>query len=403
MKQLRDYIKAHWKDTIRGPEHEAFEKMPKPYITPCADEGFPNFFYWDTYFANLGLLKDGYAEQAKNNLEDMAFFIHNLGYMPNADQILFRSQPPLFTRGVYDDYAASGDKAFVKEMLPMILREFDFWHYDRNTSIGLNQYNTREPKQGRVACLEEFQKRVGENEEEKKLDQGELCKDFLSIAESGWDMTPRFAVPGNRFAEREFAPVDLNCILYDAEEKAAYLAKEIGEEETSLSLQRKAEERKEKIERYLKDKESGLYLDYNFKRNCFSPIHSCVSFYPYALGISKDQEGARRLGKELTYPYGLSAAPYRGKDDYCQWDYPMMWPSNVYFAYIAYQNLGLKEEAHALKYLYQSTVEKVFQATGKLWEKYDSTTGEVAVSKEYKTPTMMGWTAGVYSYLDEEE
>lgn len=158
MKQLRDYIKAHWKDTIRGPEHEAFEKMPKPYITPCADEGFHNFFYWDTYFANLGLLKDGYAEQAKNNLEDMAFFIHNLGYMPNADQILFRSQPPLFARGVYDDYAASGDKAFVKEMLPMILREFDFWHYDRNTPIGLNQYNTHEPKQGRVACLEEFQK-----------------------------------------------------------------------------------------------------------------------------------------------------------------------------------------------------------------------------------------------------
>ena len=40
-------------------------------------------------------------------------------------------------------------------------------------------------------------------------------------------------------------------------------------------------------------------------------------------------------------------------------------------------------------------IEKGFKDTGNLWEKYDGNTGEVA-NQDYKAPTMMGWTAGVY-------
>jgi neutral trehalase len=31
-----------------------------------------------------------------------------------------------------------------------------------------------------------------------------------------------------------------------------------------------------------------------------------------------------------------------------------------------------------------------------LWEKYDTLTGAVSVAKEYESPEMLGWTAGVY-------
>lgn len=54
----------------------------------------------------------------------------------------------------------------------------------------------------------------------------------------------------------------------------------------------------------------------------------------------------------------------------------------------------------ALKYI--STVDKVFVETGALWEKYNVLDGGVAISKEYKTPKMLGWTAGVYRYLKED-
>lgn len=405
MEPIRDYIQKTWKKTIRGPEHESFEKIPYPYTTPCIDEMFTNFFYWDTYFTNLGLLRDGYTQQAKNNLRDIAFFIKYLGYMPNADQIPFRSQPPVFTRGVYDYYEATEDKDFVKEMLPYIQKEFDFWFYDRMTPTGLNQYGSLEPKVNRVWYLDMFSKRANFTEEEKKLDPDGLCQDLLAIAESGWDLDIRFAVKGNRFACRQFVPIDLNCLLYDAERKASYLAKEIGEEELSKKYFTQSEERKEKIKTLLFDQKSHLYLDYNFKQNTFSSLHSTASFYPYALGIydkEEDKEPARNLLKELLLPHGLSVAPYRGKDEYFQWDYPYMWPTNVYFAYLAFKNLGLKEEAKMVKEKYMNTVETVYQRTGKLYEKYDSLTGDIAVNKEYDTPAMMGWTAGIYDFLSDD-
>ena len=37
-----------------------------------------------------------------------------------------------------------------------------------------------------------------------------------------------------------------------------------------------------------------------------------------------------------------------------------------------------------------------FEKTGLLWEKYDALKGSVSVTREYDTPAMMGWTAGVY-------
>jgi neutral trehalase len=48
------------------------------------------------------------------------------------------------------------------------------------------------------------------------------------------------------------------------------------------------------------------------------------------------------------------------------------------------------------------TVERCYAETGALWEKYDASIGKVSVTREYDTPEMMGWTAGVYRYLEEE-
>ena len=53
-------------------------------------------YYWDVYFTNLGLLEDGLMEQVENNLENIAYFINELGFMPNSNLILDRSQPPFF-------------------------------------------------------------------------------------------------------------------------------------------------------------------------------------------------------------------------------------------------------------------------------------------------------------------
>ena len=55
-----------------------------------------------------------------------------------------------------------------------------------------------------------------------------------------------------------------------------------------------------------------------------------------------------------------------------------------------------KEEAKRLAQKYVSLVEKVFDETDNIWEKYNVVEGNINVSNEYKMPAMMGWSAGTY-------
>ena len=74
-------------------------------------------------------------------------------------------------------------------------------------------------------------------------------------------------------------------------------------------------------------------------------------------------------------------------------------PSNgVYRAPLAQGLLryGYEKDARRIAKKYSQMVERVFAETGSLWEKYDVTTGKVSVSREYETPKMLGWSAGVY-------
>ena len=62
-------------------------------------------------------------------------------------------------------------------------------------------------------------------------------------------------------------------------------------------------------------------------------------------------------------------------------------------------NYGYDKDAERIAKKYEEVVELNFDKTGNLWEKYNVVDGTVSVSKEYETPTMMGWSAGVYLYV----
>jgi alpha,alpha-trehalase len=87
---------------------------------------------------------------------------------------------------------------------------------------------------------------------------------------------------------------------------------------------------------------------------------------------------------------------------YFQWDYPCIWPSNVWFGYQALKNVGLIEDAERVAKKYMLGVNINFEKTGVLWEKYDGRDGSVAITNEYHTPEMLGWSAGVYRYFVED-
>ncbi|MBR5059297.1 MAG: hypothetical protein IKX06_00825 [Clostridia bacterium] len=404
---VKKYIFDHWKDTVRTPDDviRGNVRIPCNFTVPCAKEVFTDFYYWDTYFTNLGLMISGLWDQVKSNLDVMAFFVDLLGYVPNANHITDRSQPPLFTRAVFDLYKATGDRSVPEKYIGRLLREHDFFANKRTHDSGLSSYSTA-MTDGELQGGAWIFGRVGEPAPADREGVIRLSKNLYSIAESGWDFNPRFNTREGRFRTDEFYHLDLNCLLLDEERKIAFLLRELGREDEAAVFDRFAEKRSRLIASVLFDKERGIYLDYNFKNGEFPEIISAASFYPYFAGVVNEAEdrkaGAAKLLKALELPHGLAACCERPGEAYLQWDYPAMWPSNVYFAVEALEACGLSEDAQRIARKYVETVTGCFEKTGSLWEKYDASTGGVSVTGEYETPQMLGWTAGVYLYLCEK-
>lgn len=61
--------------------------------------------------------------------------------------------------------------------------------------------------------------------------------------------------------------------------------------------------------------------------------------------------------------------------------------------------IGLELDAKRLAKKYVDVVDKIYDRTGRLYEKYNVETGDLNVVGEYGQLEMLGWTAGVYIAL----
>ena len=70
-------------------------------------------------------------------------------------------------------------------------------------------------------------------------------------------------------------------------------------------------------------------------------------------------------------------------------------------------NYGCIGDALRIARKFKETVERCFNKTGHLWEKYNIVNGTTEAKNEYSMPAMMGWTFGVYtlfcSWLDTNQ
>ena len=100
MQKIYEYMGNNWESCLR--ENRADEDtligVPYPYTVP-SPERFNEIYYWDTYFTNIGLLKDNKALLAKHNTDDILFLVNRYGFMPNGNRTFFlnRSQPPFLS------------------------------------------------------------------------------------------------------------------------------------------------------------------------------------------------------------------------------------------------------------------------------------------------------------------
>ena len=398
--KILDFIEENWPKTIVKDS----EELPYPYTSPNTNM-FSNFYYWDLYFINKGLLLSKMPEQVESNIRDMVYFVNTLGYVPNSSfsHMRNRTQPPVLTLCVWDLYQYTKDKNIIIKYIDALLKEHHFFQTRRMTSIGLNSYmcddktNSYEDIMDHYKCLVD---RVYDYSDDPTI-QYQIGRDIIAVAESGLDFNARFKTKDRLMAASEFAHLDLNCWLFAVETRLSEMLNIIERIDKSQEFVSLANKRKALIDKYFFDKEQGIYVDYHLNDGKHSHVVTAVSLYPHAMGISKDKESALKVFKQLELENGFSVAAYREEKQYYQWDYPVMWGESTFIIFLAMLNVGAINEAKRVMDKYMATIEKQFKLTGLLWEKYDARDGSI-MNVEYNAPPFMGWTASTYQIFATE-
>ncbi len=387
MKELEKYILDGWDKTLRRTEWQGKEALedgtlclPYPYTVPCDGDIFVHLFYWDTYFANRGLLLSGKTEAVRGNLKNFIYLINKYGHIPNGSKraMLNRSQPPFFGMMVSDYYHATGDVELLREGLVALKKELDFWYTKRTSENGLAHYGCDGDSATYIRGYNMYRDRTGIA---LSGDIEYMGRNVYAEAESGWDFNGRF---GGKCLEHN--AVDLNSLLWFDE---MFLAKH-----TKNSLYADlAAMRKEKMTALMPG-DDGVWYDYSYTENKKSTLLSCASFFPYFVGLTQDRKGIDKLLSALELDFGLQAS--EACEGNFQWGADNGWACLQLVAVEALLNCSRREDALRIVRKYIALVEDCFEKTGHLWEKYNVRNGTSEALGEYGTPKMLGWSAGVY-------
>lgn len=397
MSKTKEFIIKNWDNCIHYEpnDDDTLIGMPYPYIVPSINDIFKEMYYWDTYFTCLGLMESGRPEVVKNAVDNMFFLLNKYGHMPNGNRTYYipQSQPPylsMMARLVYEHYK---DPVWLKTAYDMLEKEyFEFWMTKRMTPTGLNQFGC-----GWDYGTQAYEDQIGAYERRTRLDTSaypveQVVRDYGADAESGWDCNPRASL-----WQHNCVYVDLNSNLYLYETNFAYFSEILGNGKRDEWLAR-AEKRRELMKKYLWD--GKCFRDYNFATGEHSTVFSMASFSPLWAGLATQEEAESTLSllPLVEFEHGLSACAPHDIPGVFQWDYPNCWAPLQCIGIMACQNYGFEEDAKRLAKKYVDAIEKNFEESGNLWEKYNAVDGTLAVKDEYNMPTMLGWTAGVYLY-----
>ena len=389
---VKQYINSHWADCIKEnrEDKDTLIGMPYPYIVPSVGY-FDEMYYWDTFFTNKGLALSGRFDQVKYNTDNMLYMVEKYGFMPNGNRTYYltRSQPPFLSAMVYDVYSHYKDKAWLRGAYLTLKKEYDFWMTKRIAKNGLNVYGSHNYTDGSLEySVGQLGKRIGFMPEGNTRDLGYHT---LAVCESGWDICSRWG-----FELYNYNPVDLNSLMYLFESNMQYFSTELGVDEEE-AWRNAAKKRKNLMLEYM-DNGDGVLLDYNFISDTRSDVFSVASFYPMFVGLL-DECRAKTLVlnlNRLEARYGVCTTEKNVIKGAYQWGYPNGWACLQYITVFALQKYGFADDARRIAEKYIELVDKIFDDTNNLWEKYNVIDGSIEVVDEYKMPTMMGWSAGVY-------
>jgi alpha,alpha-trehalase len=399
--------------------------LPHPYVVPGGR--FNEMYGWDSYFIQVGLLRDGELHLARDMVDNFIYEIEHYGTVLNANRTYFltRSQPPFLTRMILGVYGKTPDRDWLKSTLPAVEAYYRFWTTGDHAvaGTGLSRYWDSGAGPAPEAVSDERDEkgrthydRVREFYRTQKVTDYDLAQYYdrerdeltplfykgdRSMRESGFD-------PSNRFGPFSvdiihYLPVCLNSLLYQMELDAAEITGLLGDKAAADTWRGRAATRKDRINALMWDEGAGLYFDYNFQTKHRRAYEFATTFYPLWVGIaSKDQAARVRANlSKFEAPGGiLTSTQVTGS----QWDAPFGWAPLQMIAVQGLRRYGYDDDADRVAGKFIALVAKEFQEHGTIVEKYDVRRRESDVAGGIKfgysaNQIGFGWTNGVFLEL----
>ena len=366
--------------------------LPYPYVVPGGR--FNEMYGWDSYFIQVGLLRDGEIELAKNMADNFLYQIENYGKVLNANRTYYltRSQPPFLTQMVLGVYRKTHDAKWLSNAVPAIEKYYRFWssepHLTKETGLS-RYYDLGEGPAPEVISDERDEKGRTHYDRVKDYYRTQEIKDYdlaqyydrktdeltdlfykgdRSMRESGFD-------PSNRFGPFNidiihYDPVCLNSLLYLMETEAAEIMKTLGRAREANVWLGRAAERRGRINRLMWDEHDGLYYDYNFVGKRLRRYPFVTTFYPLWAGIADRKQAARVVANLHLFerPGGLQTSTNASGS---QWDAPFGWANMQAIAIKGLRRYGYAREADRITANFLSMVLKDFLEHNTIVEKYD--------------------------------
>ncbi len=411
-------IEALWSVLTRQPDtaNGTLIPLPHPYIVPGGR--FGEIYYWDSYFTMLGLKASGRFEMIGHMIDNFAYLIDTVGYIPNGNRSYFlgRSQPPFFAQMIALLAEHKGLSVYL-QYLPQLEREYRFW-MKGSEELTIDQpdlYHCVRMPDGEIlnrykdewstARPESYREDV-ELAAASQQPAAELYGHLRAGAESGWDFSSRWFSRAGDFSSihcTDIVPVDLNCLLLGLEQALAQGYELKGDAGNTIRLVLAADKRKKAIDKYCWNEGVGFYVDYDWKANQQKSAVTLAGLSPlyFKLADNAKAESIQAQVEQQFLKEGgvVTTLETTGQ----QWDAPNGWAPLQWITIRGLENYGYSALAREIAQRWIKLNTTVFQRTGKLMEKYNVVDTHLeAGGGEYEGQDGFGWTNGVLLALIQE-
>ena len=389
--------------------HSSLLPLPNPYIVPGGR--FREVYYWDSYFTMLGLADSGRVALIRNMVENFAWLIDEIGFIPNGNRTYYctRSQPPFFSLMVELLADVTGDDAVYARYLPHLMREYEFWMAGAETLTANERAHRRVVLVGGVPLNRYWDDATSPRQESHAEDVAlaaatgraadELYRDLRAGAESGWDYSARWFADLQTMATirtTQVIPVDLNSLLWNLETLLARICKMKGASDRARFFETRAAERKRLLRSLFFDATTNLFMDLALPGLEPTGALSIATAYPLYFGIAT-REQARRVASRINEDF-LQAGGWVSTlhDTGQQWDRPNGWAPLQWIVYCGLRRYGFDGEARRGAARWVANNIAVYKKHGRLLEKYNvETSGLSGAGGEYEVQDGFGWTNAV--------